>query len=69
MSKTKNKQKNEFTKKEFIIIVVIALLIWRIPPLFFDLGAIIVGLLAALGFVIGVLFILVLRKIKKHSKE
>ena len=63
--KTQSKQQKPLTTKEFIIMVIIGLIIWRIPLFIFDLGAIWAGLLPILGFAIGYLVVKLIRKINK----
>ena len=61
----KSKEIRDLTIGEFIAVVSIGLLIWRVPPLFLDLGAISVGLLVVIGFGFGYLTIKLLRRKRK----
>jgi hypothetical protein len=60
----KNQQK-PLTTKEFIIMIIIGLIIWRIPLFFFQFGVIWAGLLPIVGFSIGYWFVMLLRRWKK----
>ena len=63
------KKKQKMTTKEFMVMVVIALIIWRAPLLIWDLGIIVSGLLPVIGFGIGALVVSFLRKINKQNKK
>ncbi len=63
-------EKQPFTTKEFIIIVIIGILIWRIPQWVFHIeGIIISGLLPVIGFGIGYWIVILIRKIKGRKDE
>ena len=61
----KELSKHPLTTKEFIIMVVMGLAIWRVPLWVFDLGAILAGLLPVLGFTIGYGVVMLIRRIKQ----
>jgi hypothetical protein len=56
----KNKQK-PLTTKEFIIMVVAGLIIWRVPLFFLQFGVIWAGLLPVVGFGIGYWVVMLMR--------
>ena len=61
-------QKQPLTTKEFIIMVIIAIIIWRIPQWFFHIeGIIFSALLPIIGFGIGYWTVMLLRKIKMEK--
>ena len=63
-------QNKPLTTKEFIIMVVIGIIIWYTPKWFFGIdGIIISGLLPIIGFGIGYLVVMLLRKIKKRKNK
>ena len=59
------KQQKPLTTKEFVIMIIIGLIIWRIPLYIYDLGAIWAGLLPVMGFAVGYWIVLLIRKLNK----
>ena len=64
-----NKKIGNFELSEFVLIVIIAVSIWWVPQWIFDIkGAFISGLLSVMGFALGWIIVILIRKIKRNKK-
>lgn len=63
--KNNQPKQQKISTKEFIIMIIIGLIIWRVPLWIFDFGIIWAGLLPVLGFTIGYWIVMLIRKIKQ----
>lgn len=66
-----NKKKiSSFETKEFVLVVIIAMIIWWVPKWIFNIqGAIISGLLPVISFTIGYFVVILLRSVKRSKNE